>query len=237
MKYIFFISILLFSILLNACTSQQITQTIGDVLGQGVTAEEVGLGLKEALSKGATKGAQSASKTDGYFKNPKIRIPMPSEMQNVERTLRQVGLGDEVDNFILTLNRGAEEAAKKATPIFIDAIKAMTIKDAWGILKGEQDAATQYLIRTTSPRLKSEFQPVIEEALKKVNATKYYTEIVTGYNRIPGVTKLNPDLNDYATEKAMEGLFILVAEEEANIRENPVARTTELLRRVFSQTD
>lgn len=237
MKYLLVISILVSSIILNACTSQQISQTIGDVLGQGLTAEEVGSGLKEALSKGATKGAQSASKTDGYYKNPKIRIPMPSEMQNVERTLRQVGLGDEVDNFILTLNRGAEEAAKKATPIFIDAIKAMTIQDAWGILKGEQDAATQYLIRTTSPRLKTEFQPVIEEALKKVNATKYYTEIVTGYNRIPGVKKLNPDLNDYATDKAMEGLFTLVAEEEANIRENPVARTSELLRRVFSQTD
>lgn len=234
MKYHLSVSIFIL-VLLVGCTAQQISKTIDGVLGAGLTSEEVAAGLKEALSKGVTKGAQSASKTDGYFKNAKIRIPMPAEMQNVERTLRQVGLGDEVDNFILTLNRGAEEAAKKAAPIFIDAIKSMTIQDAWGILKGEDDAATAYLQRTTSAKLKSEFKPVIEAALKKVNATRYYSDIVNGYNRIPGVNKLNPDLNEYATDKAIEGLFTLVAEEEANIRENPAARTTELLRKVFSQ--
>lgn len=234
MKFLFFI-LTLISALFFGCTSQQISQTIGGVLGQSLTTEEVVAGLKEALSKGVTKGAQSASKTDGFFKNARIRIPLPEEMQNVEKTLRQVGLGDEVDNFILTLNRGAEEAAKKATPIFIDAVKSMTIQDAWGILKGKEDAATTYLMRTTSSKLKSEFMPVIEEALEKVDATRYYSEIVNSYNRIPGVKKLNPDLNEYATDKAIEGLFTLVAEEEANIRENPGARTTELLRKVFSQ--
>lgn len=220
-----------------ACTSQQISQTLGTVLGESLTTEQVAAGLKEALSKGVTTGAQSASKTDGYFKNPRLKIPMPEEMQNVERTLRQVGLGDEVDKFILTLNRGAENAAKEAAPIFLNAIKSMTIQDAWGILKGNENAATQYLERTTTATLKEKFKPVIQEALQKVNATKYYSDIVTNYNRIPGVNKLNPDLNEYATEKAIEGLFILVADEEANIRKNPAARTSELLRKVFAQAD
>lgn len=231
-RIIFTLSIIF---VLTSCTSQQISQTIGDVLGEGLSTQEVAAGLKEALSKGITKGAQTASKTDGYFKNPKIRIPLPPEIQNVERTLRQVGLGKEVDNFILTLNRGAENAAKEATPIFINAIKAMTVQDAWGILKGEKDAATQYLQRTTSDQLKAKFRPVVQASLDKVNATKYYSDIVNKYNRIPGVNKINPDLNDYATGMAIEGLFVLVAEEEANIRENPSARTTELLRKVFSQ--
>lgn len=220
-----------------ACTSQQISQTLGTVLGEGLTTEQVAAGLKEALSNGVTKGTQSASKTDGYFKNPRLKIPMPEEMQNVERTLRQVGLGDEVDKFILTLNRGAENAAKEAAPIFLNAIRSMTIQDAWGILKGNENAATQFLERTTTASLKEKFKPVMQEALDKVNATKYYSDIVTSYNRIPGVKKLNPDLNDYATEKAIEGLFILVADEEANIRKNPSARTSELLRKVFAQAD
>ena len=237
-RYYFASAMLGMWLLVTACTTQQINQTIGEVLGgQGLTSEDVAAGLKEALSKGITKGAQSASKVDGYFKNPKIRIPIPEEMANVERTLRQVGLGDEVDKFLLTLNRGAEEAAKEAAPIFISSIKQMTIQDAWGILKGDDNAATQYLERTTSAQLKAKFNPVIQRALEKVNATKYYSDIVSSYNRIPGVNKLNPDLDDYATDKAIEGLFVLVAEEEANIRENPSARTTELLKRVFAQAD
>lgn len=237
MKKNIFYTLFTFIFLLASCTSQQISQTLGTVLGEGLTTDQVAAGLKEALSKGVTKGTQAASMTDGFFKNPKLKIPMPQEMQNVERTLRQIGMGDEVDKFILTLNRGAENAAKEAAPIFLSAIQSMTIQDAWGILKGNDNAATQYLERTTSALLKEKFQPVIQEALKKVNATKYYGDIVNNYNRIPGVNKLNPDLNEYATEKAIEGLFVLVAEEEANIRTNPGARTTELLRKVFAQTE
>jgi hypothetical protein len=131
------------------------------------------------------------------------------------------------------LNRGAEEAAKEAKPIFVTAIRSMTIQDAWGILKGESDAATQYLKRTTSDHLRAKFQPVIKDALGKVNATKYYGEIVNTYNQIPFVQDVNPNLDEYATEKAMEGLFILIAEEEKKIREDPLARTTDLLKRVF----
>jgi hypothetical protein len=198
-----------------------------------LTADEVGAGLKEALINGISKGSDLASQLDGYFKNPEIKIPFPPDVKKVEDRLRQIGLGGEVDKFVMTLNRGAEDAAKEAKPIFIAAIKQMTIDDAWAILKGEPDAATQYLKRTTSPLLKEKFEPVIQASLNKVNATKYYSDIITKYNSIPLVQKVNPDLNEYATDLAMQGLFTMIAKEEKNIREDPLARTTELLKRVF----
>ncbi|AHM59581.1 hypothetical protein D770_06590 [Flammeovirgaceae bacterium 311] len=228
-------------LLMNAgCTTQQINQAIGgvnDALGQNqeVTTTEVAQGLKEALTVGISKGAQQAAQVDGYYGNPRLRIPFPPEVQKVEQRLRQIGLGSEVDKFVLSLNRGAEEAAKEAKPVFVAAIKSMTIQDAWNILRGQDDAATQYLMRTTSGELKSRFQPIVSQSLQNVNATRYYGDLVNTYNKIPGVQRVNPDLEAYATDKAIEGLFLLVAEEEKNIRENPVARTTELLRRVFSK--
>ena len=230
--------ILILCIVLTACTSAQINQTIGDVnktLGgtQPPTTAEVAEGLKEALIKGISTGSDLASQIDGYFKNPEIKIPFPPDVKKVEDKLRQIGFGNEVDKFIMTLNRGAEDAAKEAKPIFITAIRSMTIQDAWSILRGENDAATQYLKRTTSAQLKEKFKPVIQNSLDKVNATKYYGDIVTRYNQIPFVQKVNPDLNDYATDKAIDGLFIMIAKEEKNIRENPIARTTELLKKVF----
>jgi len=231
-------TVILFAILCGACTSAQINQTINDV-NKAVGAEtplttaEVAEGLKEALIKGISSGSDLASQVDGYFKNPEIKIPFPPEVKKVEDKLRQVGLGNEVDKFVMTLNRGAEDAAREAKPIFITAIKAMTIQDAWGILKGEQDAATQYLKRTTTPQLKEKFKPVIQNSLNKVSATKYYGDIVNTYNKIPFTDDVNPNLDDYATDKAIEGLFTLIAKEEKNIRQDPVARTTELLKKVF----
>lgn len=224
--------------ILGACTTAQINQTLGDVnksLGgpAPLTTTEVVQGLKEALIKGISTGSDMVSKLDGYFKNPAIKIPFPPEVKKVEDRLRQIGLGNEVDKFVMTLNRGAEDAAKEAKPIFIEAIRAMTIEDAWAILRGEDDAATRYLERTTSGLLKEKFKPVIQNSLNKVNATRYYSDIVTRYNQIPLVQKVNPDLDDYATDKAIEGLFVMIAKEEKNIRENPVARTTEILKRVF----
>ena len=230
--------ILLITVILGACTSAQINQTLGDVnktLGgsQPLTTAEVADGLKEALIKGISNGSDIVSQIDGYFKNPEIKIPFPPEVKKVEDKLRQIGLGNEVDKFVMTLNRGAEDAAKEAKPIFISAIRSMTIQDAWSILKGEDNAATEYVKRTTSAQLKEKFGPVIQNSLNKVNATKYYGEIVTRYNQIPFVQKVNPDLNDYATDRAIEGLFLMIAKEEKNIRDNPVARTTELLKKVF----
>jgi len=230
---------ILSALLLGACTSAQINQTLGEVnksLGNSsapLTTTEVANGLKEALIKGISKGSDLVSQMDGYFKNPEIKIPFPPEVKKVEDRLRQIGLGGEVDKFVMTLNRGAEDAAREAKPIFIEAIRAMTIEDAWAILRGEENAATEYLRRTTSGSLKEKFKPVIQNSLNKVNATKYYGEIVTRYNQIPLVQKVNPDLDDYATDQAIEGLFLMIAKEEKNIRENPVARTTELLKKVF----
>lgn len=216
------------------CTTAQINQALKTVGGEpALTTDEVAAGLKEALIKGISNGADLTSQVDGYFKNEAIKILFPPDVKKVEEKLRQIGLGNEVDKFVMTLNRGAEDAAKEAKPIFITAIRSMTIEDAWGILKGESDAATQYLKRTTSAQLKEKFSPVIQNSLDKVSATKYYGDLVNTYNKIPFTDKVNPDLNDYATDKAIEGLFVMVAREEKNIRQDPLARTTDLLRKVF----
>lgn len=205
------------------------------VIGSKPSTEEVASGLKEALTKGTSKGTDEVSKTDGYFKNPEIKIPFPPEVQQVETTLRKMGMNKQVDEFVLSLNRAAEDAAKEAKPIFVDAIKKMTIQDAWSILKGEDDAATKYLDKTTSPQLKEKFKPIIKASLDKVNATKYYKDLITAYNKVPLVKKVNPELDTYATDKATDGLFVMITKEEKNIRQNPGARTTDLLKKVFSQ--
>lgn len=223
---------------LAACTSAQINQAISDYGKTGgdsrPTSSEVAEGLKEALLKGVSVGADKLSQADGYLGNPEIKIPFPPDVKKVEDRLRQLGMGGQVDRFVATLNHGAEEAAKEAKPIFIGAIQQMTIEDAWGILKGQQDAATQYLKRTTSDQLKGKFKPVIQTSLNKVNATKYYSELVTKYNSIPMVEKVNPNLDDYATDLAIQGLFVMIAKEEQNIRRDPLARTTDILKRVFA---
>jgi hypothetical protein len=239
MKKLLYTSFIAVALGASACTATDIQRTVDGVLagttGAPVTKTEVASGLKQALEFGIKNGANQASQTDGYYKNSLIRIPFPKDVQRVENTLRQVGLGNEVDKFILTLNRGAEDAAKSAIPIFISAIKQLTIADAWAILKGDKDAATQYLKRTTSNQLYAAFNPIMIKSLEKTNATRYYADLVYQYNKIPMVQKVNPDLDDYATQKAIDGLFILVAQEEAEIRQNPIARTTELLRRVFTK--
>ncbi len=221
--------------MLSSCAQQINLGKITSVLGGGgaLSEGEIANGLKEALQVGINLGADKASSLDGYLANPKIKIPFPPDVQRVETALRNVGLGGEVDKFVTALNRGAEEAAKDAKPIFVAAIKQMTITDAISILKGEKDAATQFLKRTTTSQLTTAFMPVVEQALNKTQATKYYTDLATTYNKIPLTKKVNPDLKAYATQMAINGLFVLVAEEEAKIRENPLARTTDLLKRVF----
>lgn len=198
-----------------------------------LTTTEVTKGLKEALTQGTNKSANLVSQIDGYFKNPEIKIPFPPDVQLVETKMRALGMGAQVDEFVLSVNRAAEDAAKQAAPIFVSAIQKMTIEDAFGILKGAPDAATQYLQRTTTPQLKEKFTPVVKNSLVKVNATKYYSDLVNYYNRIPFVTKVNPDLTAYATDKAIQGLFVMIAKEEKTIRKDPVARTTDLLKKVF----
>ncbi len=234
------IRICLISLLFIGCTAQQIQQAIDGYLGDAaeLTEGDVAAGLKEALVSGITKGTTNVSRVDGYLKNPNIKIPFPPDIQKVENKLRSIGLGNQVDKFVTTLNRGAEEAAKEAKPIFVSAITSMTINDAWNILKGDDKmAATNYLKRVTSSQLRAKFSPIIKRSLDKTEATKYYSDIINTYNKIPLVEKVNPNLEGYATDKAMDGLFFMIAKEETNIRADPVARTTELLKRVFKEQD
>jgi hypothetical protein len=201
----------------------------------GLTSSDITSGLKEALQIGISKGSDQASAVNGYFKNPLLKIAFPPEAQKVASTLRQIGFSKQVDQFELSLNRAAEDAAKKAKPVFIKAVTSMSIQDAVGILRGQNDAATQYLRRTSGQQLVTEFTPIIDSTLKKNNATRYYADLVNTYNKVPFVQKVNPDLTQYATNKAVDGLFILVAQEEQKIRENPAARVTDLLKKVFSK--
>ena len=194
---------------------------------------DVASGLKEALNKGVQTSTQKLSITDGFFKNAVIKILMPPEAQKAEKTLRGMGLGAQVDQAILSMNRAAEDASKSAATIFLDVIKQMTITDAIGILKGGDSSATTYLRIKTSLALTSAFTPVIKTSLEKVDATKYWNSVFSTYNKVPFVKKVNPDLVAYVTEKALAGLFYEIALEEISIRKNPVERTSDILKKVF----
>lgn len=206
------------------------------LIGQqvAIAQADIAAGLKEALTIGATKGAAALSATDGFFKNAALKILLPPEAAKIERTLRSVGMGKQVDEAILSINRAAEDACKTAAPIFTNAIKQMTVTDAIGILKGADTAATAYLKRTTSAPLTSAFKPVIDRSLQKTDATKHWTSLVNAYNKF-SFQKLNPSLSDYVTEKALTGIYSQIALEEKNIRQNPAARATDLLKKVFGQ--
>lgn len=200
-----------------------------------LSTEEVASGLKEALNKGVETGTQKLSSVDGFFKDAAIKILLPQEAQKAEMALRDVGLNKQVDDAILSMNRAAEDAAKSAAPIFTDAVKQITIQDAWSILKGNDSAATNYLKQKTTASLTEAFRPVIEKSLQKVDATRYWNTVFTSYNKMPFVTKVNPDLTAYVTEKALAGIFHEVALQEALIRKDPMARTTNLLKKVFGR--
>jgi|JI10StandDraft_1071094.scaffolds.fasta_scaffold01936_17 hypothetical protein len=202
-----------------------------------ISTDEIAAGLKEALTKGTSKGSDQLSTKDGFYKSI-YKILLPQEAKAVTDKLKLIPGFDKVEeNMLEKINRAAEDAAVKAKPIFISAIKQMTIKDAWNILKGEDNAATQYLIRTTQPALYDEFKPVITESLNKFGALDYWASAVNKYNQIPLVKKANPDVADHVTNKALEGLFKKIAEEENDIRHNFASRTTDLLKRVFAKQD
>lgn len=200
----------------------------------GVSENEAGQGIKEALSKGVTTAVLNLNKTDGFFGNEVYKLFLPPDAQKIETALRKVGMGPQVDKAVLAINRGAEDAVAFAKPIFIDAIKEMTITDALNILKGPNDAATQYFKQKTTQKLVTAFTPSVQTSLDKVEATKYYADIVTKYNDFPTTfKKVNPDLTSYVVGRAVEALFDQVAKEEANIRQNPLARTSDILKKVF----
>lgn len=226
--------------------SAQAQFNLGDVLKKitgGGTATgnpstlEIASGIKQALEIGTSRGADLLSAKDGFMGNLAVKILFPPEAQKVEKTLRSVGMGKLADNVILSLNRAAEDAAKEAKPIFIAAIKQMTITDATNILLGSKDAATNYFERVTTAQLMQKFKPVITTSLAKVGATKHWGNAANQYNKLPLVKPVNTDLSDYVAQKAIDGMFIQVAQEELKIRDNLGSRSTSLLQKVFGYAD
>jgi hypothetical protein len=200
----------------------------------GLSESEASDGIKEALIQGVTKAVLNLHQKDGFFGNQLYKMLLPPDAKKAESALRRIGLGGQVDQAILAMNRGAEDAVGEATPIFVNAVKQMTLTDAIGIVRGDKDSATQYFKRKTSQQLIVAFSPPVRTSLDKTNATKYYGDIANTYNRLPtSFDKINPDLTSYVVGKAVDALFDQIAKEEANIRANPLARTTDILKKVF----
>lgn len=222
--------------LVSCAEMQQVLEQLPQQTGI-LSQAEMGNGLKEALNNGITKQVSKLTTTDGFFRNEAVKILLPEEIQKVDTKLRQLGMSKLADEGLKVLNRAAEDAVKEATPIFVDAVKQMTFTDAKNILLGNESSATNYLQTSTSTALYGKFNPVIKNSFAKVGADKIWTQIITKYNSIPLVKKVNPDLTDYTTNKAMEGVFKMIAVEEKDIRTNFSARTSDLLRKVFALQD
>lgn len=219
-----------------SCSCETVQQVLESVpVNGGLSTTQIAAGLKEALSIGAQNGSSKLSAVDGFFANAAIKILMPPEAQNVEKTLRSVGMGSVIDNAILSMNRAAEEAAKSAAPIFLDAVKGMSITDAIGILKGGDFAATDYFKQNTSSALTAAFSPVINTAMEKVNVTKYWNDVFSIYNKFSS-KPVDTNLGAFVTAKALDGIFYAVGQEEQKIRKDPVARVTDLLKSVFGSS-
>jgi hypothetical protein len=221
--------------LISCAELQQVANQLPNI-GQNQNLDIAG-GLKEALNNGISKQVTKLTAVDGFFKNEMVKILLPQELQKVDKTLRQIGMGILADEGLKVLNRAAEDAVKESTPIFVDAVKNMSFKDAKNILMGNENAATNYLQNSTTTALYSKFNPVIKNSNTKVGADKIWSQIITKYNSVPLVKKVNPDLTDYTTTKALEGVFKMIAIEEKNIRTDINSRTTTLLQKVFAIQD
>jgi len=230
------IALLFICFQLVACTELQSVLDAASS-GTGLTSEQIGKGLKEALKVGIGKGSDRLSSLDGYL-GSQYKILLPEDAQKVTNKLKRIpGFSKVEDKMIERINRAAEDAAKSAKPIFVSAIKQMSFQDAMGILKGDKNAATNFLNKATYSQLYAKFQPVIVKALNKQKALDYWSDAVTAYNKIPLTQKMNPQLDDYITNRALDGLFAMVAKEEINIRSNAAARTSKLLKDVFAMQD
>lgn len=232
-----FLSATILSLLIIPATVQaqiKLPKILSKNSGSGVSEAEAGQGIKEALTQGVTNAVLNLNKTDGFFGNQLYKMLLPPDAQKIETTLRKVGMGSQVDKAVLAINRGAEEAVGFAKPIFVDAIKEITIQDALKLVSGGKDAATQYFKQKTTEKLIAAFTPSVKTSLDNVGATKYYDDIVNAYNGLPTtIKKVNPDLTSFVVGKAVDALFDQVAKEEANIRANPLARTSDILKKVF----
>lgn len=204
-----------------------------------LSTDEIVAGLKEALQKGTEQGTDKLSAVNGFLQNAAVKILLPPDAKKAEEMLRSVGLGKLADDAITSMNHAAEDASKNAAPIFVNAIKQMSIQDAWGILKGADTSATHYLKTKTTDPLTTAFKPVVEQSLQKVEATKYWSDFANAYNKLNmfGKDKLDTDLSSYVTAKALNGIFYEIGEQEKQIRKDPAARTTDLLKKVFAQSN
>jgi|TARA_R110002033_G_scaffold49247_1_gene95807 hypothetical protein len=214
-------------------------QQVVNQLPQGGTLgnEEIAKGLKEALNMGIDKQVSKLTQTDGFFGNELVKIMLPEELQKVDKTLRDIGLSSLADEGLKILNRAAEDAVGEATPIFVNAVKGMTFSDAKNILLGSDNAATIYLTNATQTELYNKFNPVIKNSFEKVGADKIWNNLITRYNNIPLTNNVNPDLTDYVTQEALNGVFTMIAVEEKEIRNKVSSRTTDVLRKVFALQD
>ncbi len=235
MKKLLFIPVVL--MLFGSCAT--LDQALGGILGSGggLTSAETSSGLKEALTRGITLGADVVSQKDGFFKNELIKVLFPPKVQKVQEKLEMLGFGSLTDNLVMKMNRAAEDAAKSSKPIFVAAIREMTIQDAMGILMGEDNAATDYLRRTTSDELNTAFYPVVNRSMEKLQVIDTWENVIDKYNKIPFMEPVEQDINQYVTDKAMFGLFHMIEKEEMKIRKDPGARVTALLQKVFAAQD
>lgn len=231
--------ILLLPLLLLTFACAELQQVIDTLPQEGTVLNnsDIAAGLRQALNNGIDKQVSKLTQKDGFYRNELVKILLPQELQKVDKTLRDIGLGSLADEGLLILNRAAEDAVKEATPIFVNAVKQITFDDAKNILLGADNAATQYLSSKTTQNLYSKFNPVIKNSFDKVGANQIWTNIINRYNAVPFVQKVNPDLTDYVTQQALSGVFKMIEVEEKNIRTNINSRTTDLLRRVFALQD
>ncbi len=236
MKYLSKITLLVF-VIFQFTSCAELQQVVDSLPSETLTNGQIASGLKEALNKGIDKEVTKLMEPNGFFNDKAVKILLPAELQKVDKTLRDIGLNQLADEGLLLLNRAASDAVKEAKPIFVSAITQMTFTDAKNILLGDRTAATDYLKQKTSNQLYSKFKPQVSKSLEKVNANKIWNDIITRYNQIPFVQKVNPDLTDYVTQKALSGVFVKVSDEEAKIRTNIQERTSDLLKKVFALQD
>jgi hypothetical protein len=224
-------------ILLQLSSCAELQQIADNLPQQGLSNDQIANGLKQALNKGIDKEVTKLMSPDGFYKDQMVRILLPEELQKVDKTLQDIGLGQLADQGIKLLNTAASDAVKEAKPIFVEAITTMTFEDAKNILLGDQTAATNYLKQKTSQQLYQKFKPQVQQSLQKVKANEAWANIINRYNQIPFVQKVNPDLTDYVTQKALDGVFIKVSVEEQKIRTDINERTSDLLKKVFALQD
>ncbi len=222
-------------LMLNSCAELQ--QVVNQLPNGGLGDADIAAGLRQALDFGIEKQVKKLTLKDGFYGNSLVKILLPEELQKVDKTLRDIGLGSLADDGIKLLNRAAEDAVKEATPIFVNAVKDITFADAKNILLGNNDAATQYLQGKTNTALYDKFQPVIQNSFAKVGADQIWAQLINSYNKVPFVQKVNPDLTDYVTNQALKGVYTMIAVEEQQIRTKVGSRTTDLLKKVFALQD